>query len=167
MIGMILWLGHTLCDNVQSETTKHKLEWHSELHTANKADDPTTVLLLNKYQIKHSQCCRVFLSLHITFITRFDCVVRVSFSLFKHYGRYKIPRGSPSVGALNTWSGEKLWFFTEIVFYLGNDKRYAQWSITMDHYRKPEVLKRSVLVSMTLGDLDRWDARSHFSAGSS
>jgi len=43
--------------------------------------------------------------------------------VFQHYRRYKIPRGTPLAGALNTRGGKNLRFSTEIAVYLGNGTR--------------------------------------------
>jgi len=45
--------------------------------------------------------------------------------VYELHRRYKISRGIPSAGALNTWDGKNLRFTTDIAVYLGNGTRQA------------------------------------------
>jgi len=71
-------------------------------------------------------------------------------SFFKHYRRYKIPRGTPSPGALNTRGGKNLQYSTKIVVYLGNVKRQA-------HGYYGSLIGSSWSISVSSSDLERQD----------
>ena len=78
-------------------------------------------------------------------------------SLFERYCRYKIPRGTPSVGRY-TRRRKNLRFYTRIVIYLGNGTRWPMVTVTN---KKSYVTDRPVSVPMTLIDLERRDARNY------
>ena len=78
---------------------------------------------------------------------------------------YPIPRGTLSSAVLNTRGGNNLRFSTEIA--LLSRKRYEIGPLLLWYFsRKSQVADRSVSVPMTLSDLQRRDARGHFSGGS-
>ena len=54
-------------------------------------------------------------------------------SFFEVYRHYKIPKGTPSAGALNTRGGEKLRFSTEIAVYLLETVEIGPWLLRISH----------------------------------
>ena len=61
---------------------------------------------------------------------------RDSLDFCEHYRRYKIPRDTRTVWALNTWGGKNLRFSTEIAVYLGNGTREVHgYYESLGHHR--------------------------------
>ena len=86
--------------------------------------------------------------MHIS-LNSFHCLIGTwPCRFFDRCRRYKVPRGTHSAGALNTWGRKNMRFSTEIAFYFETVRDRPM--VTMDH--KSEVIRsRSWVILSNLG----------------